>query len=233
MTWNDIITADDLWEAACCHFPVVSPEGQRSGLVLLRELAKGEPVTTAQLARALGTLVEAAEALTTGSALSPFVHKDEEGRIQGFYGLSVTPTHHQLTIQWTQIVGVVRTRHPGVPGTPACNRHDRNAGSRDGRVGSPHGVVRPHRERGADCCRVVHTTPGSMGCLLGGPDHRDRLPFQLLLRFARNGRSLGGQASRDLPAAARRGLRVHQAPQRASLRRRTDATPGGCGVRGP
>lgn len=98
MTQNDIITADDLWEAACCHFPVVSPEGQRSGLVLLRELAKGEPVTIAQLTQALGTPIEAVKALTTDSALSPFVHKDEEGRIQGFYGLSVKPTHHQLTI---------------------------------------------------------------------------------------------------------------------------------------
>jgi alkylmercury lyase len=98
MKRNDIITADDLWEAACCHFPAVSREEQRIGLVLLRELARGEPVSIAQLARARGTPVEAAEALVTDAALSPFVHKDGGGRIQGFYGLSVTPTHHQLTI---------------------------------------------------------------------------------------------------------------------------------------
>ena len=98
MTRNDITTVDELWEAACCHFPAVSHEEQRAGLVLLRELARGEPVAIAQLARALGTPVETAEALATSSALSPLVHRDQGGRIQGFYGLSVTPTHHQLTI---------------------------------------------------------------------------------------------------------------------------------------
>ncbi|MPY89490.1 MAG: alkylmercury lyase [Luteitalea sp.] len=95
---NKTATIDELWEAACCHFPVVSQEEQRAGIVLLRELAGGEPVTIAQLARALGTPTETAEALTRDSALSPFVHAGEEGRIQGFWGLSVTPTHHQLTV---------------------------------------------------------------------------------------------------------------------------------------
>jgi alkylmercury lyase len=103
MTPNDITTANDLWEAACCHFPVVSHEEQRAGLVLLRELARGEPVAMAQLARALAKPAEAAEAFVTDSALSPFVHKDEGGRIQGFYGLSVTPTHHQLTINGSRL----------------------------------------------------------------------------------------------------------------------------------
>lgn len=98
MTRTDFPTSDELWEAAYRHFPVASQEEQRAGIVLLRELTNGEPVTIAQLARALGTSTEAAEALTKESALSPFVHKGEGGRIQGFYGLSVTPTHHQLTL---------------------------------------------------------------------------------------------------------------------------------------
>jgi alkylmercury lyase len=98
MTRNDFITADDLSQAACRLFPAVPPVEQRAGLVLLRELARGEPVAVAQLARALGVPVETAQVLLTDSAMSPFGHKDEEGRIQGFYGLSVTPTHHQLTI---------------------------------------------------------------------------------------------------------------------------------------
>jgi alkylmercury lyase len=98
MMRNDITTADELWEAACCHFPVVSAEDQRAGIALLRELARGEPVTIAQLARALGTTVETAAAFTKESPLSPFVHADEAGRIRGSFGLSVTPTHHQLTI---------------------------------------------------------------------------------------------------------------------------------------
>ncbi|MPZ32991.1 MAG: hypothetical protein GEV13_18705 [Rhodospirillales bacterium] len=80
------------------RLPAVSPEDQRHGMVLLHELAKGEPVAIGQLAEALGTPVEKAETFTKDSALSPFIHKDEGGRIQGFWGLSVKPTHHQLTI---------------------------------------------------------------------------------------------------------------------------------------
>ena len=99
MTRSDITTADELWAEACCHFPVLSADDQRAGIALLRELARGEPVTTAQLARALGTTVDAAAAFTKESPLSPFVHADEGGRIQAFYGLSVTPTHHQLTLK--------------------------------------------------------------------------------------------------------------------------------------
>lgn len=98
MTRSDITTADELWEAARHHFPVVSEEEQRAGLVLLREVARGEPVAICQLAQALGTSTETADAFTRDSALSPLVHADKEGRIQGFCGLSVTPTHHQTTI---------------------------------------------------------------------------------------------------------------------------------------
>ncbi|WP_159587664.1 organomercurial lyase [Chelativorans xinjiangense] len=98
MTRNEITTADELWEAACGHFPALSPEEQQAGIALLRELARGEPVTTAQLAQALDTTVEAAAAVIQHSPLSPFVHTAEDGRIQRFFGLSVAPTHHQLTI---------------------------------------------------------------------------------------------------------------------------------------
>lgn len=98
MTRSDITTADELWEAVRRHFPAVSQEEQRAGIVLLREVARGEPVAITQLARALGTSTEAAEAFTRDSALSPLVHADKEGRIQGFFGLSVTPTHHQTTM---------------------------------------------------------------------------------------------------------------------------------------
>lgn len=95
---SDITTADGLWEAAHRHFPPVSAEDQRAGLVLLRELAQGEPVSVARLASVLGTSTEAAEIFTRDSGLSPLIHVGTGGRIEGFYGLSVTPTHHQTTI---------------------------------------------------------------------------------------------------------------------------------------
>lgn len=97
MARHDITTAQELWETASRHFPVVSEDEQRAGIVLLRQLMRGEPVAVDQLARALGASIEKAEALVNDSAMRPFVHKGEGG-IQGFYGLSVTPTHHQITI---------------------------------------------------------------------------------------------------------------------------------------
>jgi alkylmercury lyase len=91
-------TIDEMFEVTARHLPVPSPEEQRTGIVLLRELAAtGEPVTIAQLARALGTPNDAAEAFTRDSVLSPFVDLGEGGRIQGFYGISVKPTRHQFT----------------------------------------------------------------------------------------------------------------------------------------
>lgn len=80
------------------RLPTVSPEDQRIGMVLLHELAVGKPVALSRLAEALGVPVEVVETFVRDSALSPFIHVDKEDRIQGCWGLSVKPTHHQVTI---------------------------------------------------------------------------------------------------------------------------------------
>jgi alkylmercury lyase len=80
------------------RLPTVSPEDQRIGVVLLHELAKGDPLAVAGLAQRLDRPIEAVGAFLRDSPLSPFVHIDNQDRIQGFWGLSVKPTHHQLTI---------------------------------------------------------------------------------------------------------------------------------------
>jgi len=85
MTLKNSTALDQLFEAA---IPGFSPEEQRAGLVLLGELAKGEPVTAAQFA----------EAVLNASALRPFVYAGEDGRVVGFFGLSTTRTHHRLLI---------------------------------------------------------------------------------------------------------------------------------------
>jgi hypothetical protein len=69
MTRDDNTAVDDLWEAARWRLPALSPEEQRAGIVLLRELARGEPVAIADLGRALGTSIDTTEALTKGSSL--------------------------------------------------------------------------------------------------------------------------------------------------------------------
>jgi len=95
MTLKNPTTLDQLFEAA---IPGFSPEEQRAGLVLLGELAKGEPVTAAQFAEALGAPVGEAEAVLNASALRPFVYAGKDGRVVGFFGLSTTRTHHRLLI---------------------------------------------------------------------------------------------------------------------------------------
>lgn len=95
MTRKNSTMQDALWEAA---IPGLSPEEQRAGLVLLGELAKGQPVTVAQFAEALGGPVGAAEAVLKASPLRPFVYAGEDGRVLGFFGLSTARTHHRFSI---------------------------------------------------------------------------------------------------------------------------------------
>ena len=100
---SSIATADRLWEAARGRLPVLFHQEQRAGIVLLRQLARGEAVSIAQFAMALGVSFDAAEALLKNSALSPLVHIDEAGRVRGFFGLSVVRTIHHLTVDGQQL----------------------------------------------------------------------------------------------------------------------------------
>jgi alkylmercury lyase len=153
MTRSDITTANELWEAARRHFPVVSQQEQRAGMLLLQELARGEPMTIARLARVLGTSTEMAEAFTRDSGLSPLVHTGEGGRIQGFYGLSVIPTHHQTTINKRKLwawCAPDTLEHPELLGETA------EIESRDPETGqSVHLVVSPTRMETVEPTGVV------------------------------------------------------------------------------
>jgi alkylmercury lyase len=64
-------------------------------LVLLDELAGGEPITVADLARAAGR-DEAAVAVTLERW--PNVHRDGQGQVVAFGGLSLAPTQHRFEV---------------------------------------------------------------------------------------------------------------------------------------
>ncbi len=106
MTGKNSKALDQLWEAA---LPTPSPEEQRAGLVLLGELAEGQPVTVAQFAAALGGSVGAVEAMLNAWPLRPLVYTDEDGRLAGFFGLSTVRTHHRFSINgrtlWANCAG--------------------------------------------------------------------------------------------------------------------------------
>jgi alkylmercury lyase len=78
--------------------PGLSPEEQRAGVVLLRELAKGEPVPVPRFANALDVPVSVAEALVKQSELRRLIYAGEDGRVVGFWGLSTARTQHRFTI---------------------------------------------------------------------------------------------------------------------------------------
>lgn len=98
-------TIDDIWEAAVERLPDFSPTEQQVGLVLLAELARGEPVSPARLGRAVGVDEEESARYLHDSALSFAVDWNGDGSAQGFFGLSTVPTDHRFEVNgrtlWT------------------------------------------------------------------------------------------------------------------------------------
>ena len=106
MTQTDIATVDALWEmSALRRAPASTPAERRAGLMLLRELAGGEPVSVEEFARALDASGGIAEDLVKASRLTRSILISEAGRIHGFMGLSVTETPHRMLVDghapWT------------------------------------------------------------------------------------------------------------------------------------
>ena len=95
MMERNLTTLGEFSEAA---MPGLSSEEQRAGIVLLRELAKGQPVGASQFATALGVPTDEAEALLKESRLRQLIYAGEDGRVVGVWGLSTARTHHRFTI---------------------------------------------------------------------------------------------------------------------------------------
>jgi alkylmercury lyase len=93
-----IPTSDEYWVALKPHLPSFSLEEQRAALALYRELAKGEPVDAAGLARALDTSIAEARALLQRQSIKSLTYTDDRGRILGFGGLATAPMHHRFEI---------------------------------------------------------------------------------------------------------------------------------------
>ncbi len=105
MTQKNTPTMDQYWKALDAALPAFSPEEQRVGVTLYRELTKGQPVDAAQLGRALGVAAAEAQAFLDRDSFKAFVYPDGNGRVLGFGGLTVAPMHHRLEVDgrtlWT------------------------------------------------------------------------------------------------------------------------------------
>lgn len=98
MTVNELPTLEEYWMGLAECLPEFSSEEQRVAIVLCRELAKGKPLSLEGLARALHATPAECRQLIESDPLKPFVHIRDDGRIVGFFGLSVVPMHHKLLI---------------------------------------------------------------------------------------------------------------------------------------
>lgn len=95
MMERNLTTLGEFSEAA---MPGLFSEEQRAGIVLLRELAKGQPVGASQFATALGVPTDEAETLLKESRLRQLIYAGQDGRVVGIWGLSTARTHHRFTI---------------------------------------------------------------------------------------------------------------------------------------
>lgn len=91
-------TVEQYWERLEPSVLTFSPEEQRAAIALYRELAKGQPVDSAQLGRALGVSPEDAQALLSRDAIRVFIYPDDQGRVLGFGGLAAAPMHHRFEV---------------------------------------------------------------------------------------------------------------------------------------
>src|SRR5215831_8514106 len=71
MPMSDIPTPDEYWEGLRPHLRPFSMDEQRAAVALYRELAKGQAVTDAQLAHALGVSTVESSALLQRDAIKP------------------------------------------------------------------------------------------------------------------------------------------------------------------
>ncbi|MEE8061337.1 MAG: organomercurial lyase [Gemmatimonadales bacterium] len=76
--------------------PTETNEERLVGLTLYRLLAKGSPITAADLAEALSLTPD--EAAWMIDLFADFLQRNEDGEVVGFGGLSVVPTEHAFNI---------------------------------------------------------------------------------------------------------------------------------------
>ena len=70
---------------------------------LYRELSKGAAVDDLQLGRALNVARAESRALLQRDAIKSLTYADHEGRVLGFGGLAVTPTHHRFELDGREL----------------------------------------------------------------------------------------------------------------------------------
>ena len=85
---------EDYWIGLARVLPEFSPEQQHTAVVLYRELAKGQPLTTERVASVPGVPSERTAEELARDPLRAFLYA-HNGQIVGFGGLAAAPVHHE------------------------------------------------------------------------------------------------------------------------------------------
>jgi len=80
------------------RLPTITVEERRLGLEIYRQLARGEPVSRAELAQALEAPIGTVEELLGRPNLKSLTYPDKDGRIIGFGGLAVREMPHRFKV---------------------------------------------------------------------------------------------------------------------------------------
>jgi alkylmercury lyase len=94
----ELFTLDAYWKSLQPHLRRFAPDEQRAAVAVYRELAKGEAVDDARLARALGISAAESRALLDRESIKSAIYPDSQGRVLGFGGLAVAPMHHRFRV---------------------------------------------------------------------------------------------------------------------------------------
>jgi alkylmercury lyase len=94
------VQLDRISEAILGILPALDEAERRISLSLYRLLAAGEPVSTESLARAAGADRARVERMLTAW---PGVYRDAEGRVIGYWGLTIAETRHRMIIDGRQL----------------------------------------------------------------------------------------------------------------------------------
>ena len=93
---HDVLNLEEMAKAISAAMPAMDATEQRIAINIYRQLAEGRPVTTEAIAQAVGIPAARVEAALNSW---PGVFRDGEGRVAGFWGLTITKLEPEYRLQ--------------------------------------------------------------------------------------------------------------------------------------
>ena len=187
---HDVLNLEEMAKAISAAMPAMDATEQRIAINIYRQLAEGRPVTTEAIAQAVGIPAARVEAALNSW---PGVFRDGEGRVAGFWGLTITKLEPEYRLQ---IDGKASFAWCALDTLFIPPLMDKTVG-----VQATDPVTREQGIAGGGSRRSARADTTGRGCFDGDPRralrlrrHRKLLPPGALLRFGGKRQALGSQA---------------------------------------